>query len=98
MKTDISRKWMWWFLIVLGATQVHFVRELLAAYVLFALGFAALAVVALGAYLVQKAWEAGLERAEGYAGPALSLARRSLAFVEDVSRKAFRRPSSETVQ
>jgi len=98
MKKDTSRKWMWWFLVVLGATQVHFVKELLAAYLLFALGFAAAAVAALGAYLAQKAWEAGLHRAERHAGPALNLARRSLAIVEEVSRKAFRGPGSETVQ
>jgi Mg2+/citrate symporter len=98
MKKDTSRKWMWWFLVVLGATQVYFVRELLAAYVLFALGFAAAAVVALGAYLVQKAWEAGLQRAERHAGSALNVARRSLALVEEVSRKPFRGPGSETVQ
>jgi hypothetical protein len=98
MKKDTSRKWMWWFLIALGATQVYFVRELLAAYALFALGFAALAVVALGVYLVQKAWEAGLQRAERHASPALNLARRSWAFVEEVSRKPFRGPDSETVQ
>jgi len=98
MKKDTRRKWMWWFLIALGATQVYFVRELLAAYALFAVGFAALAVVALGVYLVQKAWEAGLHRAERHAGPALNLARRSWAFVEEVSRKPFRGPGSETAQ
>jgi len=98
MKKDSSRKWMWWFLVVLGATQVYFVRELLAAYALFALGFAALAVVALGVYLVQKAWEAGLRHAERQAGPAMNLARRSWAFVEDVSRKPFGGADSEAAQ
>ena len=38
MKTsDKSRKWMWWFLGILAAMQLYFVRELLAAFALFAL-------------------------------------------------------------
>ena len=46
MKTkDKSRKWMWWFLGIIGAMQLYFVRELLAAFALFALGFAAIASV-----------------------------------------------------
>ncbi len=31
---DKSRKWMWWFLGVVAALQVYFVRELLAAFAL----------------------------------------------------------------
>ena len=38
---DKGRKWMWWFLGVLAALQLYFVRELLAAFALFAVGFAA---------------------------------------------------------
>jgi len=36
---DHSRKWMWCFLATLLALQLYFVRELLAALFLFALGF-----------------------------------------------------------
>jgi len=44
MKTkDSSRKWMWWFLGVVLAMQLYFVRELLAAFALFVLGFGAIA-------------------------------------------------------
>src|SRR6476661_3774161 len=42
---DSNRKWMWWFLGVVLALQLYFVRELLAAFALFALGFAAIAFV-----------------------------------------------------
>ena len=38
--SDKSRKWMWWFLAVGVALQMYFVRELLAAFALFAAGFA----------------------------------------------------------
>ena len=38
---DKDRKWMWWLLGVIGALQLYFVRELLAAFALFAMGFLA---------------------------------------------------------
>ena len=48
-KTDKSRKWMWWFLAIVGAMQLYFVQELLAAFALFAAVFAgAIADVWLG--------------------------------------------------
>ena len=40
---DKSRKWMWWFLGIVVAFQLYFVRELLAAFALFAVVFAAIA-------------------------------------------------------
>src|SRR5215471_410021 len=48
--TDKSRKWMWWLLGVMGAMQLYFVRELLAAFALFVLGFAAIALVIAALY------------------------------------------------
>src|SRR5260370_41803064 len=46
MKTkDSSRKWMWWFLAVVLAMQLYFVRQLLAAFALFVLVCAAIAFV-----------------------------------------------------
>ena len=52
MKTkDSNRKWMWWFLGVIGAMQLYFVRELLAAFALFALGFGVIAFVIGALYL-----------------------------------------------
>ena len=95
---DVNRKWMWWFLVALVALQIYFVRELLAAFALFAFGFAALAVAVTGLYLVQRAWEAGLVRAEQHSGPVLGFARRGFAFVEEIAKKPFARPNSEPVQ
>jgi len=37
---DKSRKWLWWYLGIDVAMQFLFVRALLAAFALFALGFA----------------------------------------------------------
>src|SRR5260221_3840757 len=63
MKTkDNGRKWMWWFLGVLVALQLYFVRELLAAFALFAVAFAAVAFVIMSLYMLQKGWEVAVGR------------------------------------
>ena len=86
---------MWLFLAVLGAVQFYAVRELLAAFALFMLGFGAITAVILSVYFLQKAWEAGV------AGLALSQnrlvlsARRTVAALEDWARRPVRRPDSE---
>lgn len=97
-KKDTGRKWMWWFLAALVALQVYFVQELIAAFALFALGFAMLAMVVSGLYLMQKAWETGLSRVADSSHPAVNAARRGLAFVEDFARRPLRRPRSEPAQ
>src|SRR5260370_35370128 len=59
---DSWRKWMWVLLGVIAALQLYFVRELLAAFALFALGFAGIAVCLASLYLAQKGWESGVAR------------------------------------
>jgi hypothetical protein len=59
---DGGRKWVWWFLAILVASQLYFVRELLAAFVLFALAFGAITVVVITFYMLQKSWELALAR------------------------------------
>ena len=41
---DNLRKWMWLFLVVLAAFQLYAVRELVAAFAIFILGFGAIAM------------------------------------------------------
>src|SRR5215468_6589478 len=60
--TDKSRKWMWWFLGVIGAMQLYFVRELLAAFALFALGFGVIALVIGAVYILHTGWAVAVER------------------------------------
>ena len=63
MKTeDKGRKWMWLFLGLALALKFYFVQELVAAFVLFALGFAAIAFVVLSLYMLQKGWEVAVAR------------------------------------
>jgi hypothetical protein len=94
-KKDNRRKWMWLFLGVLAAFQLYAVRELLAAFALFVLGFGALTVFVLALYSLHKTWEAGVAWMVASRHPFFLAVRRSVGFVEDFSRRPFRRPGSE---
>jgi len=95
MKTkDSNRKWMWWFLGVVVALQLYFVRELLAAFALFALAFAGIALVVMSLYMAQKVWEVGVQRVADSQHPIVDMARRSVNAVEDLARRPLRRPGS----
>jgi len=60
--TDTGRKWMWWFLGAIGAVQLYFVRELLAAFALFALVFGIVAFVLAALYMLHTGWAVAVER------------------------------------
>jgi len=99
MKTkDNGRKWMWRFLAVLVALQLYFVRELLAAFALFTLAFAAGAFVITSLYMLQKSWEIAVARVADSYHPLVNLARRGAATVEDMVRRPLRRPGSVTAR
>jgi hypothetical protein len=93
---DNGRKWMWWFLAVVVALQMYFVKELLAAFAMFAMGFAAIAFVVVSFYMLHKGWEVAVERVAESAHPVVNIARRGAAAVEDLARRELRRPGSET--
>jgi hypothetical protein len=95
---DNSRKWMWWFLGVVVALQLYFVWELLAAFALFALGFAAVAFVIASLYMLQKGWEVAVARVADSNHPVVSMARRGVSAVEELGRRPLRGPGSEPAQ
>jgi hypothetical protein len=96
MKTkDTRRKWMWLFLGVVAATQLYFVRELLAAFALFALGFAGIAACLGSLYLLQKGWESGVARLAASQNSWVLAVRRGVSSVEELGRRPIRRPDSE---
>ena len=74
---DSGRKWLWGFLAVIALTQLYVVRELLAAFAIFALGFAALAFVVVSLYMLQKSWELAMARVSAYRRPVISMAGAS---------------------
>src|SRR5215471_2318701 len=100
MKTtkDNGRKWMWRFLGVLVALQLYFVREMLAAFALFAALFAAITVVVISLYMLQKSWELAVGRVAASQHPAVNFARRGVAAIEDMARRPVRRPGSATAR
>lgn len=85
--TDQGRKWMWGLLGAIALFQMYFVRELLAAFALFAILFAAIATVVVGIYVAQKGWELAVARVADSNHPAVKLARRSVNTVEGFARR-----------
>jgi hypothetical protein len=57
--------WILGLLVAVVALRQYFVMELLAAFSLFSLVFAAFLVLAAGLYTAQKVWNIGLNRVIG---------------------------------
>ena len=93
-----ARKWMWAGLVAFVALQIYFVQEMLAALILFAGVFVIVAFIALLIYLADRAGQWSIGWAGEQARPAMQLARRGWILAEELSKKPFRRPRSETAQ
>lgn len=93
-----TRKRIIWTASVLLILQLYFVRELIAAELLFGALFAALFLFAGICYLVGTIGERGLDWAEIGVRVIATTARRSYATVEELSKKPFRHPHSESAQ
>jgi len=78
--------------------QLYFVWELLAAFALFALGFAAIAFVVASLYMLQKGWEVAVARVADSNHPVVNMARRGVSAVEELGRRPLRGPGSEPAQ
>ena len=94
-KRDKGRKWIWYFLGTVAALQLYFVRELLAAFAIFMLGFAVIGACIASLYLAQKTWEAAVARLAASQDPAILAIRRGVASVEELARRPIRRPGSQ---
>jgi hypothetical protein len=92
------RKGLLFILGIFFVLQVYFVRELVAAELLFALGFAVLMVLGGIVYLVGAIGERGLDWMAAGVQVAATTARRGYAGLEELSRKPFRHPRSESAQ
>lgn len=90
------RRAFWIGVIALVALQLYYVREMLALLILFAVFFAVATGIVLALYLVNRAGQYSLSKAEPYAVSAARAGRRGLGFVGEVSKKPFRRQHSET--
>ena len=94
-KQDKDRKWMWCLLGVIGALQLYFVRELLAAFALFAMGFLAIAGVIVSLYTLQRAWAVTVDRVADSRHPVMLAVRHGIYSIGELARRPFRRPGSE---
>jgi fumarate reductase subunit C len=93
-KADKDRKWMWWLLGSIAALQFYFVRELLAVFALFALGFLAIAGAVISLYALQRAWALTVDRVADSRHPVVVAVRHGIYSVEELARRPFRRPGS----
>ena len=71
---DNGRMGLWGFLAVLGMSQLYVVRELLAAFALFALGFATIAVVIAGLYMLRHGLQLAVVRLTDFRQPVMNVA------------------------
>lgn len=83
---------------IVCVAQMYFVRELLAAELLFALGFAVLLAFGGFFYLIGAISERGLDWTEAGVKVIADSARRGYASLEEISRKPLRHPRSESAQ
>jgi hypothetical protein len=72
-RKDNGRIWLWGILAVIVTSQLYVVRELLAAFALFTLGFAAIAFVAAGLYILQHCCELAVVRLVEIRRPAVNV-------------------------
>ena len=73
---DNGRMGLWGFLAVIVISQLYVVRELLAAFALFALGFATIAFVLAGLYMLAHCGELIAARFAAVRQPAMNVAAR----------------------
>jgi hypothetical protein len=78
--------------------QIYFVRELFAAELLFGVFFGVILVLGGTAYMLGAIGERGLDVAELGIRVLARSARRGYNMMEELSRKPFRHPRSESAQ
>ena len=88
------RKLIWVALAAFLLFQIYYVREMLAALVIFVALFAVVAVIAAVVYALGRAGETTISVAEPVAHRAIELAEEVSKKTLDVSKKTFRRPRS----
>jgi ABC-type molybdate transport system permease subunit len=71
---DNGRMWLWGFLAVIVMSQLYVVWELLAAFALFALGFATIAFVVATLYMLPYCWELAVARLADIRRPVMNVA------------------------
>ncbi len=89
---------IWCIVGIILILQIYFVRELLAAELLFGIGFAVLFFIGAIAYAIGRIGGRGLTWAESRTRVLAVSTRRGLSALAEISRKPFRHPRSESAQ
>lgn len=92
------RKGVLLVLAVFFILQLYFVRELLAAELIFGAAFAIVALLVAVFYLVGTLSERGFELTEAGARVIATSARRGYSALEEISKKSLSNPHSESAQ
>jgi hypothetical protein len=89
---------IWWALGIIFILQLYFVRELLAAELLFGIVFAVLFSIGFVVYLIGRAGERSFDWAESRTRTLAQTTRRGLSAAQEISRRTFRHLRSESAQ
>jgi hypothetical protein len=98
MDKNRAHKWLGWVVAAVLAVQLYFVREMVAAEVLFAIVFVALALVFAVFYGLSAFGIRVLGVAESFVTASAPLVRRGFRQVEEFSRRPFRHPRSASAR
>ncbi len=93
-----TRKRAIWTLAVIFILQLYFVRELIAAELIFGMLFVTIFSLVALCYLLGTAGERSLDWAEMGVRAIATTARKSFAAIEEISKKSFRHLHSESAQ
>jgi hypothetical protein len=93
-----TKKRVIWTAATLFVLQMYFVRELIAAELLFGLLFAAVFLFVAICYVLGTIGVDGLEWTEAGARVVAATARRYYSVAGDISKKPFRHPHSESAR
>ncbi|MDE3109899.1 MAG: hypothetical protein KGL02_08155 [Acidobacteriota bacterium] len=96
LRNKLFRKWFISSLVVLFVLQLYFVREMLAAEVLFGMLFLVVMLLFGIFYAVGAVGERGLDLAEAGIRVAARSARWSYGALEDLSKRQFRHRHSQS--
>ena len=89
---------IWWTAGIIFVLQMYFVRELLAAELLFGLAFAVLFSIGFVLYMIGQAGERGFGWVETHARTLAISSRRAVSLLQLLSRRTFRHLRSESAQ
>jgi hypothetical protein len=89
---------IWLTVGIILVLQLYFVRELLAAELIFGIAFSILFSIVLIIYAIGRMGERGFSWAESRARVLAAPTRKWMTVLEEISRKPFRHPRSESAR